>query len=724
MTNISLLLWVPPVLVALFLAVFFGGFWRNYWRPAKALKDTLKVLAEKVKTIKALPHPERQSALEQVLTDSPLHNGWHEFKESLHQQFEHRDGEMVLVRSRATVPASFYFSHQTVVDTRLQTEYYKHLPGILTGLGIIGTFAGLLIGLSAFDASTPEKVQASVTLLLTAVRDAFIASFAAIAVAMFVTWKEKTLLRENYALLEELTEGIDQLFEAGVGEEYLAALVHSSEESAKQTRMLKDSLVNDLREMLQNLVDSQVRENLKLAQTLSASYQSAGDAMAESISQSIESSFREPLDKIAASVQSASVDQSDKVGNLLQEVLVAFMNKLEGTFGQQFNGMQEMMGQSVAAMQQMQAGFNQLVADMRAASESSSQAVQEQLSRTLQDMQQGQSAMQASMQQMLAELQQAVSGMGEQGEAAGVRMAEQLEKLFAQSEARQHAMADELQSFVNAMKESVGKGQQDMMDGISGSVERMAGQLDGMLSSFAQSREGMDQAAMQAQQQLQQSTQDTVREMGGQIDLLLQTLKDERAAGALQIKQIGEQTEQALSGMKDGAERMRLAAERFEAAGKGAVQLSETSTTAVQKISNSCDGMSLATKELAAQIADYRAQRDVVQKMLSTIEGILASNKLEADARQKLAQDYRVLTEKIQLCNAETAGYLQRVNEVLSNSFNSFGSGMESSVRKSMANMESEIDKAISYLATGVSSLSDHIDELSDVVGKAVARRN
>lgn len=72
----------------------------------------------------------------------------------------------------------------------------------------------------------------------------------------------------------------------------------------------------------------------------------------------------------------------------------------------------------------------------------------------------------------------------------------------------------------------------------------------------------------------------------------------------------------------------------------------------------------------------------------------------------------------------EAAAYLQRVNEVLATSFNNFGSSMEGHVRKSMAHMETELDKAIGLLAGGVSNLSDNIDELSDVVDKAVAVRH
>jgi hypothetical protein len=111
------------------------------------------------------------------------------------------------------------------VDTPLRTEYFRHLPGILTGLGIIGTFFGLIIGLSGFDPGTPEKVQESVNGLIRDVLYAFVGSLVAIVCAMIVTHLEKHWLRLCYERLETLTDRIDQLFDAGVGEEYLADLV-------------------------------------------------------------------------------------------------------------------------------------------------------------------------------------------------------------------------------------------------------------------------------------------------------------------------------------------------------------------------------------------------------------------------------------------------------------------------------------------------------------------
>jgi hypothetical protein len=89
---------------------------------------------------------------------------WSEFKESLHRQFELDDdsGQKRIHSIRSTAPASAWFSEPLLVEIPLYTEAFKHLPGILTGIGIIGTFSGLMIGLHHFDPSTPEQVSASV----------------------------------------------------------------------------------------------------------------------------------------------------------------------------------------------------------------------------------------------------------------------------------------------------------------------------------------------------------------------------------------------------------------------------------------------------------------------------------------------------------------------------------------------------------------------------------
>jgi hypothetical protein len=80
---------------------------------------------------------------------------WSEYDETLFDQerFDSHEKAYVFERKRSTVPAEMFFNNQTVVDSFVGAEFFKHVPGILTGIGIIGTFFGILHGLDAFNVS-------------------------------------------------------------------------------------------------------------------------------------------------------------------------------------------------------------------------------------------------------------------------------------------------------------------------------------------------------------------------------------------------------------------------------------------------------------------------------------------------------------------------------------------------------------------------------------------
>ncbi|MBF0182542.1 MAG: hypothetical protein HQM03_21200 [Magnetococcales bacterium] len=95
---------------------------------------------------------------------------WREYAVSLHA----RPGGGWL----ATQPAEMVFSHQSLVDLPMRVEFFRHLPGILTGAGIVSTFAGILLGLTGFDPSVgADRVTQELQRLFMGVSTAFTASF-------------------------------------------------------------------------------------------------------------------------------------------------------------------------------------------------------------------------------------------------------------------------------------------------------------------------------------------------------------------------------------------------------------------------------------------------------------------------------------------------------------------------------------------------------------------
>jgi putative membrane protein len=146
---------------------------------------------------------------------------WAEYAKTLHMQTA---GESR--RVYATVLAKAIFSEVALVDTPLRVEFYRHLPGILTGLGIIGTFFTLIIGLGKFQVQMdPLELQKQLQELINQVREAFFVSGVAVFFAMFVTFLEKTRINKLYRKVSDLALALDSLYAGGIGEEYLARLV-------------------------------------------------------------------------------------------------------------------------------------------------------------------------------------------------------------------------------------------------------------------------------------------------------------------------------------------------------------------------------------------------------------------------------------------------------------------------------------------------------------------
>jgi hypothetical protein len=261
--------------------------------------------------------------------DKRLAHLWKEYQDSLHIQKEERGGQMVVTAVRATVPAELYFNSQFVVDSRLRTEFFKHLPGLFTGIGIIGTFSGLIEGLRAFQVSeNAATVRASLESLMHSVGEAFLISAAAITAAMLVTFVEKMLLASLYRRTEEIAHAIDARFDSGAGEEYLSRLVRASEDSASQSKILKDALVKELGELLRELTAAQIASSKeqqthlveRLTETSRQQVEAArqdNQVLGATIAESIQKSLQGPLEAIAGTVKTASGDQSANVARML-----------------------------------------------------------------------------------------------------------------------------------------------------------------------------------------------------------------------------------------------------------------------------------------------------------------------------------------------------------------------------------------------------------------------
>lgn len=545
-----------PIVVAAFVVALVLVFAYWYWRPSSRIK---KVLKRVIPRIQALQSPgvlvNRHAVAEIMQADKTLKHLWDEYTETLHEQFDHVDGERRLVAIRATVPAEVFFNTQVLVDTPLNTEFFRHLPGLLTGIGIIGTFSGLILGLEDFKPNgNAKEIQDSLKPLFEAVKHAFYASAGAITAAMLITFIEKSILTRRYKQIEALAQAIDTLYEAGAGEEYLARLVKAAEENTTHTAQLKQSLVDDLKQILTDLTERQI-----------AAQQTHGQQLAQDIGQAIQSSLQTPLNEIKDAVAKASGQQGTAVQGLLNGLLNEFMGRMEKTFGGQMQGLNEMMAQSTVAMSEMQKGFEKLIADLGQTSQKATGDLTDKLSVAL-------GAADRRHMKLEEQISKAVSALEGQRKAAAEEEQKHLGEMTSRTEQFISGLAQETEKLsaetlkaVAAMGQSIDKmntGAQDMYLAatefkdagkvVSSAMQQGATTLDTL--STAADRVSVASSGLSAIMAANQNAQQTIQ---GMIDALKSVVEQARREAGVsqqivndmgkvgqQLSQVEEQTQE------------------------------------------------------------------------------------------------------------------------------------------------------------------------------------
>lgn len=453
------------VLAALGLLLLIHFIWQYLIRGI-LLWAQLRSLAGQVAALDARDHESLRSRLGEVFGRSKFGHAWGEFEETLHDQRKLVNGRMQTVAVRATAPAESFLHVDSVVDPVIHTEYFKHLPGIFTGLGIIGTFIGLINGLIEFNPAVEvDQLKTSLGELFRYVKEAFLFSAAAIGVAMAVTVVEKILFAACTYRLGRLTESLDRLFRAGVGEDYLSDLVRASQDNATQTRQLKESLVEDLKAMLTNLSDAQV---------------GATQQMAADIGRSIEGSLKEPLAHIADTVRQASGQQTSAASHALETLMSAFIAQMKETVGGQLGDMGQLLQQTTASLSTVESTLRALVGDMRAsnaeASEELRAAVNSLLTSISTQQREHSSAAAEGMQQLLAGVDGAVRRIEERQQALAEQLTESMERVTAAMEGRIATLADSNREVTGATQEAVtalGKVSLEAIEGMQQSARSM-----------------------------------------------------------------------------------------------------------------------------------------------------------------------------------------------------------------------------------------------------------
>lgn len=248
-----------------------------------------------------------------------LDDSWREFEETLLIPGEDFDGErQVILNTHLT---SVYFNQKNILWHKVNMRYYNALPNMLTGLGIVGTFIGLAVGIyiaaPGLNSESINDAKNALNHLLSGASLAFITSIVGLLSSLFFSFFEKRKIHRFNNLCQRLVSEIDARVEY-FSAERLASKGLS--ESKKQSLAL-ETFANDLAVSLGQVLEQQIsRPMIAAINELKEEQKSANDETLEKLisefSQSITGAAGEEMKALASTMDSVSSGLESQINNM------------------------------------------------------------------------------------------------------------------------------------------------------------------------------------------------------------------------------------------------------------------------------------------------------------------------------------------------------------------------------------------------------------------------
>lgn len=648
----------PLILCGGTLLYFAWKCYKEFVKPSRVLK---RELTEAIKNLKELRQAASGSQIvdleriaDKVMVGDVLPHLWSEYRETLHpQKGVDADGFERTVRYRSTALSEMFFTEQALVDTPLKTAFFKHLPGILTGIGIIGTFFGLIAGLKSFEVSAnADLVRKSLSGLLSSVGDAFIVSLGAIAGAMVFTFLEKTTITQCYGHVEELTQLINSLFDAGAGEEYLSRLVAASETSATQATQLKDALVSEFKQIMAEVTELQVSAAARHSSDMSS-------AIVESFTESISG----PMERISRAVDNVGTNQGDAVNRLLTDVLANFSSQMEGIFGGQLRGINELLIQTTETMQGVSSRFETVAAGVQTA-----------------------------------------------GESAADAMAEKLSQAISSIEARQEIMNAQMGEFVMQIKNLVHESQTETSQKMQGILAELGEKVSGMVTQLEEQSRVSTKLHQTSQIQFAETTNATVDGIGGMVQTLAEEVRSASDAMRQSVGSLAQSSRESIDKLNNGADVLYMASSEFAKAGKGVTDTVRESGRAVETMTGAANLLGGIVKDVRSILSENEKAKDTFGAMVSDLRNLVENAKREASMSEEVIVSIRHAAEQLSSAGRQAEEYLRVVTDVLGDAHEQFARNIERTLNHGNNTFQKELSEGVGILNIAIKDLGDTIE--------------
>lgn len=590
-------------------------------------------------------------------------------------------------QKKTNIPASEFFSEVSVGKVlSLNHRMTDVASGTLVGLGLLGTFLGLTLGVMGFDSSNTENIQKGIQSLLSGMGTAFSTSLAGMTFSLIYTACEKAWKNQLGKAIFDLTEKLDEAH-------YIddSALMQSSqqklldefqEKMAKylevQTTTITSALASHLtysnEEGKNVVIANAIREILKENEQQSAALKSfstdlamqLNDGFDEVLSRQMQQkliplmesvdtttkSVVEHIDQMAETVASPATDMMqsvvDDLKSSMQAVMSEFSNGLSGSATFELENLAHQLGTATQAM-----------ADFPKNMENIS----------------------ATLQVTIEEVKHAISEISNTSATANSTAMQQMQEQITFATGSISNAIEQVKEVMSAISQSSQEQSNQMVSKLADAAEKMGTFLTGTISTLSSS--------------VQQSVQDITADVNSkQADLI--ALQEDTTS----------QTKKLLESFNTGLDRLEKMNEYVVGTMNGFKQAQGEITLSTSNLRSISGDMKLATELFNKGQNDYAAK--LAQLQTSSQHGIDQVTEMLKDSGE-LSEEYAQKFEVIKQGLGSIFSQLQA-------GLNEYSRTVKDSTDKYLSQYTSSLTQTTGALASAIERQNEVTEMLTDTI--------
>ena len=677
-----------------FIVAFFATFFLYKCHFAKPLNARYKEIETYLDILKKY-NPQNVNAyfesLSQEMENSDLIKGiWRKYQRTL-ISIPGNDG----LEKYSTVESESYFSVAAFTEG-MKGGLWSGLAGTFTGIGILGTFIGLTIGLAGVDTSSTGALSSSISGLLGGMSTAFVTSiFGIVSAIVFGVWHSQNMKRFGDAV-SRFTDALDQVFiRKSVEEILLEELAESRAQRAAMEQLSTDMAISicdhlpDVLDQLAEKMDSAMKGNLD---TMLAGLSERQDKQTEQLMQ------------ISSNTNSLVIGGFDQLGDVLKkgvgqgaEELGNSLKNLSSDIASLAEGIRDILDRSTKASseanQKTLDALNEAISKMNETMEGMANKQTEETDKNIQ-----------RMTALMEEMKTTMKDIFDEMSASAKEQRTEIGKIAKDS-------ADQTKENLGAINASV----KELMAGIGGQMQ----QMQSIIGKFA------IESADQTKENLGVINA-SVKELMAEIADQMQQMQSMMDTHEKHMQETLDQMRQAVS---SSGNVVNAAGKTVEAAGKTAKVFVEAADDVSMKLKTAAEPLQKAAQPLKQAATSLDNGVKVLAQSMTKQQ---ADAKSVAESMRKISGDYMesslyVKSALEEARNSWTA-YEKRFKGVsgeLEKAFVQLDSGMQNynkvtneGLMAKLKKFDETISTAVDTLAGVTEEVNENIEDLTDAIKK------